>query len=181
MTKQKTTWSQVKKILSMASRQDLIGIIGDLYKLNADNKVFLNSNLNIGNIDELAEPYRRKIKNQFNPTRGYPKINLRIARKALNDFKKSSADVKVTADLMIYYVEQGVQCTLNYGDVDESFYNSLESVFVEVIELIVKTKNPDIIEEFRFRLEKIVSDTSGIGWGFHDYLSDVFYTKYPQI
>jgi hypothetical protein len=29
-------------------------------------------------------------------------------------------------------------------------------------------------------LEGIVYETSGMGWGFHDYLSDVFYNEYPE-
>jgi hypothetical protein len=29
-------------------------------------------------------------------------------------------------------------------------------------------------------LERIVKDTGGIGWGFHDYLVEVFYSTYPQ-
>ena len=181
MSKQKPlTWSQVKTKLSGASQQELLNIIRDLYKLNPDNKVFLSSHLQIGDPRDLSEPYRRKIRNEFNPDRGFPKLNLKIARKALNDFKKASADPRAVADLMIYYVEQGVQCTLQYGDIDEGFYSSLESVFTDAIEVITKTGKVKIIAEFYPRLERIVRDTLGIGWGFHDYLDDTFYSNYPQ-
>jgi hypothetical protein len=181
MSKKKSlTWSQVKAKLSGVSQQELLDIIRDLYKLNPDNKVFLSSHLHIGDPQDLSEPYRRKIRNEFNPDRGFPKLNLKAARKALNDFKKASADPRAVVDLMAYYVEQGVQCTLQYGDIDEGFYSSLESVFTDAIAVIKKTGDTEIIAEFYPRLEQIVWDTSGIGWGFYDYLQDIFYSEYPQ-
>ena len=181
MSKQKSlTWSQLKTKLSDTSQQQLLDIIRDLYNLNPDNKVFLSSHLQVGDPRDLSEPYRREIRNQFNPDRGFPKLNLKAARKALNDFKKASADPRAVADLMVYYVEQGVHCTLQYGDIDEGFYSSLESVFTDAIEVITKTGDAEIIAEFYPRLERIVRDTSGIGWGFHDYLDDTFYSEYPQ-
>ena len=181
MSKQKSlTWSQVKAKLSSASQKELLDIIRDMYKLNPDNKVFLSSHLHIGDTQDLSELYRRIIRNEFNPDRGFPRLNLKAARKALNDFKKASADPKAVADLMVYYVEQGVQCTLQYGDIDEGFYSSLESVFSDAIELITKTGDTEMIADFYPRLERIVRDTSGIGWGFHDYLHDIFYREYPQ-
>lgn len=174
------TWSQLKAKLAPLSQPELLDIVRDLYKLNADNKVFLSSHLQMGGGETLSEPYRRAIKNQFSPDRGFPKLNLRAARKALNDFKKASADPKAVADLMIYYVEQGVACTREYGDIHEGFYTSLESVFSEAINLIKKTNNVELFAEFYPRLERIVKKTSGIGWGFHDYLHDEFYSEYPQ-
>ena len=181
MSKQKSlTWSQFKTKLSGVSHQELLNIIRDLYKLNPDNKVFLSSHLQIGDPRNLSEPYRRRIRNEFNPDRGFPKLNLKAARKALNDFKKASTDPRAVADLMVYYVEQGVQCTLQYGDIHEGFYSSLESVFTDAIEVIKQTGDSEIMAEFYTRLEQIVRDTSGIGWGFHDYLHDIFYNEYSQ-
>ena len=180
MDKQKSpTWSQIKKQLANLEAKELLDIIGDLYKLNQANKVFLSSHLGPGNVEELAEPYRRAIKREFNPDRGYPRINVGAARKALNDFKKSSADPVAVADLMIFYVEQGVICTNNYGDIDERFYSSLESVYADAVALLRQLGNNELIEQFRPRLKRIVSDTSGIGWGFHDELTDIYYNEYP--
>jgi hypothetical protein len=174
------SWSQVKAKLAGFSQQELLDIIRDLYKLNPDNKVFLSSHLQIGDTRDLSEPYRRIIRKVFNPDRGFPSLNLKAARKALNDFKKANADPGAVADLMVYYVEQGVQCTLQYGDIHEGFYSGLESVYSDAIALITKTGDAEIIAEFYPRLEQIVWDTSPVGWGFHDYLDDIFYSNYPQ-
>ncbi|MBI1882233.1 MAG: hypothetical protein HYR94_29015 [Chloroflexi bacterium] len=180
MDKQKSpTWTQIKKQLVQLEAKELLEIIGELYKLNQDNKVFLTSQLGQGNVAELVEPYRQAIKREFNPDRGFPRISVGAARKALNNFKKSSADPIAVADLMIFYVEQGVICTNNYGDIDENFYSSLESVYADAVALLRRLANPDLIEQFRPRLKWIVTNTSGIGWGFHDELSHIYYTQYP--
>ncbi len=80
---------------------------------------------------------------------------------------------------MIYYVEQGVICTNNYGDIDENFYGSLESMYEDAVVLLSRLNSYELIEQFRPRLRKIVRDTSGIGWGFHDQLSDIYYNQFP--
>ncbi len=173
------SWSQIKSRLVAFHKDDLIKVIYDLYRLNVDNKLFLNTRLGLGDVETLAQPYRKAIKQVFNPERGFPSLSLRAARKALNDFKKASGNSEAIADMMIYYVEQGVTCTLNYGDINEAFYNSLEGAFEDAIGLIKKTGSQELIETFRPRLKGIVAKSSGIGWGFHDFLSDTYMTQYP--
>ena len=174
------SWSRIRSHLLAINKDDLLKVIQDLYQLNTDNKVFLNSHLGMGDPETLAQPYRNTIKQVFNPDRGLPSLSLRSARKALNDFKKASANPEAIVDMMLYYVEQGLACTLNYGDINEAFYNSLEGVFEDAIALIKKTGNPEMIEAFRPQIKRIVVNTSGIGWGFHDALSDVYDTYYPS-
>lgn len=45
---------------------------------------------------------------------------------------------------------------------------------------LLKEYKESILERFKDRSEKIVSDTSVIGWGFHDYLAGVFYEFYSE-
>ncbi len=174
------TWSRIRNHLLTLNRDDLLKAIQDLYQLNNDNKVFLNSHLAMGDSETFAQPYRKIIKQVFNPDRGFPSLSLRIARKALNDFKKASANPEAIVDMMIYYVEQEVTCTNEYGDINEAFYNSLEGVFEDAIALINKAGNPEMVEAFRLRIKRIVANTSGIGWGFHNFLSDVYDMQYPS-
>jgi hypothetical protein len=173
------SWSQLQSRLLTLNKDDLLKVIQDLYQLNTDNKVFLNSHLGMEDPEILAQPYRKIIKQVFNPDRGFPNLSLRSARKALNDFGKANANSEAIVDMMLYYVEQGVICTNEYGDINEAFYNSVEGVFEDAIALIKKTGNPELIEAFRLRIKRIVANTSGIGWGFHDFISDVYNTQYP--
>jgi hypothetical protein len=174
------SWSQIKSQLSAFEKEDLLNLIRDLYQLNTDNKVMLATRFAATSSDDLAEPYKRAIRREFNPDRGLPRLNIGAARRALTSFKKASASQEAVIDMLIYYVEQGVACTNQYGDIHEQFYSSLESAFEEAIKLILKTSSSEIAEAFRPRLQNIVSDTSNVGWGFHDYLSEVFHDAYPN-
>jgi Family of unknown function (DUF6155) len=72
---------------------------------------------------------------------------------------------------MLFYVEQGVKFTNAYGDIDESFYNSMESMYEKAVEWIIKYEIQDVFKE---RCMRIVKDTSSVGWGFYDALSDIY-------
>ena len=177
------TWSELRKTLSELEKPELIDLLQQLYKLNADNKVFLMTRLyEPGEVDfdALAEPYRKVIRQEFNPARGFPDMKLSVARKALNDFKKTTNTPMAVVDLLLFYVEQGVVCTNNYGDIDEAFYNSHISAYAEAAKRVREANDPELTEHFRPRAQKIVRATSGIGWGFHDELSEIYYNEYPS-
>jgi len=76
---------------------------------------------------------------------------------------------------MLYYVEMGVEFTNTYGGINESFYNSVEGMYQSVVDSINKPKNSEIFSALRKRLKAVVDDTSGIGWGFHDNLSIMYF------
>ena len=70
------------------------------------------------------------------------------------------------------YVENGTKFTYEYGDIDERFYNSIESALIELATLFCG-KARDLYPMFRDRLTKVEKMSEGIGWGFHDYVGDV--------
>ena len=174
------SWSQIKPQISSLEKEELLNLIRDLYQLNPDNKVLLATRFATASPDALAEPYKRAIRREFNPDRGLPRLNIGAARKALTSFKKASASSEAAIDMLLYYVEQGVACTNQYGDINEQFYSSLESAFEEAVKLILKTGSSEIADAYYSRLEDIVQDTSDIGWGFHDTLSEVFHEAFPD-
>lgn len=167
-------FSHLKPHLQRLQKDDLLQLLRDLYALNDDNKVFLSTRLLPAAPEEMAEPYRKIIRQVFNPDRGRPSFKLSAARKALNDFKKACADPVAVIDFMLFYVEQGVVCTNTYGDINEPFYISLASVYRSAAELAAKSDDADVSERFRPRFLKIVWDTSNIGWGFHDDLLESY-------
>ena len=174
MTAKKPTWSQLRRTLTELEKPELLDLIQQLYKLNADNKVFLTSRLTSLDPSELAEPYRQIIRAQLNPARGEPTLSLRTARKAVTDFCKACDDPAAVVDLMLFYVEQGVACTNRYGDLYESFYASMESMYESALELLHESGDPALPDHFRDRAYQIVRDTSGSGWGFHDQLRELY-------
>ncbi len=174
------SWSHLKPHLQRLDKDALVALLRDMYALNADNKIFLSTRFLAASPEELAEPYRKIIRQVFNPDRGHPSLQLGLARKALNDFKKACADPLQVIDFMLFYVEQGIICTNTYGDIDEPFYNSLHSVYHSAAELAATTGAPDVIEQFRPRFLDIVRDTGNIGWGFHDALVETYEEILPD-
>ena len=79
---------------------------------------------------------------------------------------------------MLFYVECGVQFTKDFGDIDENFYLSMEKMFDLSLALL---KKEDILDKFNGRALKILTDTDGMGWGFHDSLCDIYYNYYEAI
>jgi hypothetical protein len=48
---------------------------------------------------------------------------------------------------------------------------NMEKMYTRAAEFVTKH---DLKDQFQSRVEQIVSETSGIGWGFHDYLTEVY-------
>lgn len=82
----------------------------------------------------------------------------------------------MVADLLLVYVETGVRFTITYGEIDERFYSSLETVYAKALALMQREQ---LLAQFAARTAQIVRDTSGIGWDFHNYLAEVRDMFYP--
>lgn len=174
----KITSSQLKKYLENLENANLLKEILELFHKFSEVKEFYQIKLSSSGNMELCEKYKMKIKNEFFPTRGFGKARLSVARKAVADFKKISTDIRSVADVMIYYAEMGVNFTNVYGDIDEPFYNSMESMYEESAKFVVENK---IATSYIDRFRKMVDDTSGMGWGFHDTLESVFGEYFSNI
>jgi len=123
----------------------------------------------------MVQKYKQAIENEFYPVRGLPKMRLSEARKAISDAKKLGLPPEIMAELMLFYVETGVQFTCDYGDIDEPFYNSMESMYLKVLKYMADER---LLSDFKFRAKDLVDKTVNIGWGFHDTLGDYYFQFY---
>ena len=170
--------TDIKKELKKFDKDKLINIIADLYKTNKSVKEFFDFYVS-PNERQLFNKYRDKVFEAFYPKRGF-KYKLKDGKQAISDFKKLGPSADLLADLMLFYVETGVKFTNDFGDIDEVFYSSMETTYVAALTLMRKQ---DLLDKFADRASKVVSDTSDIGWGFHDYLCDAhsnFYSDYSD-
>ena len=62
-----------------------------------------------------------------------------------SQIKKQLANLEARELLDIISVEQGVICTNNYGDIDERFYSSLESVYADAVALLRQLGSHELI------------------------------------
>jgi hypothetical protein len=177
MASKKITLTELKMYLKSRSKEQLITSIAELYKKFPAVKEHYQLEINPASEAEIAEGYKKTIKDEFFPARGYGQARLSVARKAVNDFKKLCNSPEAWVDIMLFYVEQGVEFTTAYGDIDEPFYNSMESMFEKALELVQKH---DLYDFTRIRSQQILRDTSGMGWGFHDMLSEIYAETFEE-
>mgnify|MGYP001141972444 CR=1 FL=1 len=116
-------WSDLKKSLQKSDTEGLINIIQKLYRYSEDNRRYLLARcIDREEAAGVMEEYRDIIKNEFFPKRGYGELRYSVAEKAINDYSEASGDFAGTMELMFFYVENGVEFTSKYGDIDEEFY-----------------------------------------------------------
>lgn len=165
--------TELKKTLERFDKKELIRLINELAKLRKDNMVWLETKLQgHEKLLESIEHYKKKISGAFEG-----RIKLNVAKKAISDFRKASNDRESLIDLMLLYVEKGTEITISYGDMYEQFYYSLECMYGDAVELLNKWEDKNLIEKFRPRLKAVVTKTRGMGWGYHDTLSEIYYDE----
>jgi hypothetical protein len=172
-TKKPGGWSAVRQQLATWEKPALLALVKDLYGAAAENRDFIHARSETGECGgESLEKYRSKIVEQFFPVHGFGKLKLGEARKAIRDYRKATGNLDGTAELLMTYVENGTRFTHEYGDIDERFYDSVESALDELAALL-RGKARGSYPQFRDRLAKVEQMADGIGWGFHDFVKDV--------
>lgn len=164
---------EVKSELNKQDKATLIKHISELYKKFKPVKEYFDFYVN-PNEEKILEEYKEKVREGFYPKRGFD-LKLSISRKAINDFKKLGTSKESIVDVLLYYVECGVELTNEFGDIDENFYSSIENTYAKALDI---SKKEGILEKFEDRAYEIVEETKNIGWGFHDYLGDVYSENY---
>lgn len=130
-------WKNIRSKLDKISQGDLIGLVKELYALNEQNKLFLETRF--GNQGRGLEEYKLIIEDSICPTKPWKRdVSFSTGRKAIRDYKKALGDPEGLIDLMIYYCECGVSFTIQFGDIDEHFYESIESMYQNALELLKK-------------------------------------------
>lgn len=162
---------ELRKHLQGLTQEQLVNHLlhlGDSFK---DVQGYLQNVVRPADDATVRARYRQIIENEFFPARGYGKARLAIARKAVTDYRKVAASAEGIPDLMLAYVELGVRFTRTYGDIDEPFYRSMESMYASALEWMVKH---GVEDAFRPRANAILTAARGIGYCFQDTLTDIF-------
>ena len=168
--------TEVKNILKEKSREELLELLIESYKTIPLLKEYIS--VKYGSQDSIKKihgAYKNEIYNVFFPNNMKTQFKISDAKKVINEFKKLSSNEKLTLELMLYYVEMGIEFTKTYGDINEAFYKSIASMYEAVVSAINKQDDSEIYKDFKDRLKAVVVNTKGMGWGFHDELSYLYY------
>jgi len=165
---------QIKKAIKDCERDECVEIILEIAQSCHQAREFLTLKFT-ENHSAILEDYKKKVRYEFYPPHGgFGRLQLKNAKKAINDFKKICPNKVMVIELMLFYVECCIEFTNDYGDIDERFYCSAESVFDQVAKAI-NTSDISVFEMFSVRLRTCVDKTRHIGWGFHDCLKETYY------
>ena len=164
--------AKLKKYLQTLSKEQVIEVMLELYDAWKDAKKYLEFYLAPDSNDEL-EKCKKAIRQEFFPTRGFSeKPSFTKCRKVISDFQKLKPDPVCVADLMLFYIEQGCEYTVTFGDMWEQYYTTLENNFDKAMKFIFMH---GLLATYHERIEKLLENASNCGWGFYDTLSDIYY------
>ena len=173
----KCSLTDLKRFLSKKSDDQLKEEIIEIFKLYPNIREYYAVKVNSGNEDELLQKYKKIVKNEFFPDRGFGKLRYAILKKAVSDFVKVSKIPTNFAELMVFYVELGVEFTNTFGDIDEKFYNNILMMYDKALNYVSKEDLEDI---FLRRLRGIMDRGNGIGWGFSENLCELYYSYFED-
>jgi hypothetical protein len=167
-------WTEVEKILQKAEKKELIDLIRELYGLSVGDRMLINSRYLGERVqkkkNKMLEQYREIIKEEFSTENVSGKIRYSTAERAISDYSNASGDLVGTLDLMLTYVEGGVQFARIFGVIDDEFYDNIEGTLERLCEQLKTEEGQKYYPLFRERLLKACKDSENIGWGFEEVI-----------
>jgi hypothetical protein len=172
------SWIDVKRNIKSFKKDQLLDLIGDLYRLSASNKEFFHTRFSLG--EDRLKTYKQIIQDAIHPyLEDNESLDISGAEDAIKRYSKAIDDIKGETELMVFFVECGNNFTLSYGDIDNDFYDSVLVMYEKAIQNILDLSSEEQ-KVFKGRLHAIMESASGIGWGYHDGLSDLYYESFPK-
>ncbi|MDZ7692121.1 MAG: DUF6155 family protein [Balneolaceae bacterium] len=165
----------IKTLIKDLEPDELREVILELCKLEPKNKQFLQLYLQSSDavdIKSIVNEAKKKIHGHFYGRSMFPKVDLSNARKTVSEYSKVLKEYpSQIADLKLYYVEIGTELTNEFGDINEGFYSSLESMFESFCNQI--KKHPIYFKKFEDRIYELQIACQNIGWGYGDVIDDL--------
>ncbi|MCI5120680.1 MAG: hypothetical protein D3908_05720 [Candidatus Electrothrix sp. AUS4] len=172
------SWKDVEKIIGQFDKKQFTDLLRDLYQLSSDNKDFFFTRFSLG--EDLLCQYKKTIRKSVHPyLEDGELLDIQKANDAISRYSKAVDNPMGEAELRVFYVECGNNFTLSYGDIDEEFYISMIEMYEYATETVLEL-SPKKQDAFKNRLKEIMRSASGIGWGYHDGLCDVYYGAFPE-
>lgn len=174
MSSTKPTWKTVKTEIAYWDQKRLLGLVQDLYGLSRTNADFLHARLLGGSDGHALEPYKRRIQAAVCPKEPWKQdVRLSEGRKAISKYRKAIGDTHGLLTLMLHYVHCGNDFTLEFGDIDEPFYNSMCSMVNQFRKLLIQHGDQGLANQFIPSLEAEFQRIDGqMGWGYPDEVGE---------
>ncbi|WP_223881779.1 DUF6155 family protein [Niallia endozanthoxylica] len=164
--------TDLKKQLKEYEQKELIELIVEMFKSSKEVQNYLSSKF-LGDvaIEGLYQKVKNKIEKQFSSDRA---LRLAEIKKEITDFQKATNDIKRTADLMLLYVEQGVEYTTSFGYFSESFYSSMVKMFDQVATEC--DNDEELYNDLSNRIQEVLSMLDDCDWAFSEAIHESYYS-----
>lgn len=175
MTSSNPSWKDIKAVVAGWSETQLVGLVQDLYRLSPDNAAFINARLVTNTTSsKTLDPYKKRIRAAISPREPWKQgVRLAEGRKAISDFRKANGNAQDTLLLMTYYVQCGNDHTLEFGDINEPFYDSMCSMVRQIKDTLLKMQDQELADKI---LPLLITEFERIdgqmGWGYPDEFGD---------
>ncbi|MEO1769712.1 MULTISPECIES: DUF6155 family protein [Enterococcus] len=161
------TIPQLKKHLKTMDEKQLQQLVVDLYKQSKEVKEIINVAYREEDYEKgIAEEYKEKIYRIFFPKSMSAGFSLPEAKVLLKKGLGICRQPENRIDLQLFFVECGVEFTNMYGDISETFYSAIISVYDKAVTGINKNQKSQAHPGFIKRCMAIYSDSEWMAWGF---------------
>ena len=168
--------SQVKKLLSSMSKEEVINVVMELYDARKEARDYLDYYANPDETSEL-EKFKKIVLKEFDDDISRnPQCRFSVCRKALSDFKKLTPSSDTLAEAMVFYMERVYEFSFCAGDLWEQYYDSAISNFQSTLKFLIKN---NLLESMMPRIVQIMAWSWPCGYGFHDETGDSFCELVP--
>lgn len=175
---EKPGWKDIEKKISKFQKIEFTELMRVLYHLSSDNKDFFLTRFSIH--DDPLSTYKKIIQDCVHPyLEDHETLEIENANDAINRYCKAVDNPAGEAELRIFYVECGNNFTLSYGDIDEDFYDAMLEMYEYAVETVLELPSKERAA-FKTRLQDIMESADGIGWAYHDGLSNLFHEAFQD-
>ncbi|HEY7770811.1 DUF6155 family protein [Longimicrobium sp.] len=161
---------ELKAFLNQLSKEQIIEQVAALCDAVPQAADFYRTKLRAGDDAKVAEEYKEKIRREF-ARRSTGGFRLSSTRKLVTDFDKIAASAATPVDLMLTYVEEGLDAVLYVGALDASFANSMVSMYRNAVHRIVQH---DLQAEYGARCDALRAKGAPLGWALGDGLDEIY-------
>ena len=102
------------------------------------------------------------------------RLSLKNARTVISDSRKASRNKERIAELMLFYVECGIEFTNMHGDVDEAFYSNIASMFSDFVDVLNRFDSNAYYHRNAERILQVCQNADCVVWGFPEELWDIY-------
>jgi hypothetical protein len=168
---------EVRKKLGGRSNKELIMLISKCYQSGDEVKRLLTFELSRDEEERprIIEGLMEELHSSFwSERRGVPLApDLRKARRVISEVRRLTGDPSTILFFMLEYVHQGARHSSAYGDMDEAYYSSLESMFWRATRLTLKDHTSLDMGEILMKMKDILHECSHFGWGVRENIRDM--------